>query len=87
MIIADRCYTASSNKGYNAKVYHAVVLCYISYKYQIVIPCVRKFLVCNMNVHKRCQKNVANNCGINTRQMAEVLDQIGISPSAGAKVC
>lgn len=39
-----------------------------------------------MNVHKRCQKNVANNCGINLRQMAEVLDQIGISPNVGAKV-
>lgn len=33
-----------------------------------------------MNVHKRCQKNVANNCGINTKQMAEILNQIGISP-------
>lgn len=46
----------------------------------------RYFAVCNMNVHKRCQKNVANNCGINLRQMAEVLDQIGISPNVGAKV-
>ncbi|GLV36153.1 Protein C kinase 98E [Carabus blaptoides fortunei] len=36
--------------------------------------------VCNMNVHKRCQKNVANNCGINTKQMAEILNQMGISP-------
>ena len=36
--------------------------------------------VCDMNVHKRCQKNVANNCGINTKQMAEVLNAIGISP-------
>lgn len=36
--------------------------------------------VCSMNVHKRCQKNVANNCGINTKQMAEILNQIGISP-------
>lgn len=33
-----------------------------------------------MNVHKRCQKNVANNCGINTKQMAEILNQMGISP-------
>ncbi|XP_066906040.1 calcium-dependent protein kinase C-like [Halyomorpha halys] len=37
--------------------------------------------VCNMNVHKRCQKNVANNCGINTKQMAEILSKMGISPS------
>lgn len=33
-----------------------------------------------MNVHKRCQKNVANNCGINTRQMADILMAMGISP-------
>uniref|UniRef100_A0A0A9WHM6 Protein kinase C n=1 Tax=Lygus hesperus TaxID=30085 RepID=A0A0A9WHM6_LYGHE len=37
--------------------------------------------VCSMNVHKRCQKNVANNCGINTKQMAEILSTMGISPS------
>ncbi|CAL8090851.1 unnamed protein product [Orchesella dallaii] len=34
---------------------------------------------CGMNVHKRCQKNVANNCGINTKQMAEILAAMGIS--------
>lgn len=39
-----------------------------------------------MNIHKRCQKNVANNCGINTRQMAEILGQIGVSPNAETKV-
>lgn len=33
-----------------------------------------------MNVHKRCVKNVANNCGINTKQMAEILKEIGIQP-------
>lgn len=32
-----------------------------------------------MNVHKRCQKNVANNCGIDTKQMAEILNAMGIS--------
>jgi len=36
-------------------------------------------LVCGMNVHKRCEKNVANNCGINTKDMAAVLHQLGIS--------
>ncbi|XP_012254895.2 protein kinase C isoform X3 [Athalia rosae] len=36
--------------------------------------------VCSMNVHKRCQKNVANNCGINTRHLAEILNSIGITP-------
>ena len=38
-----------------------------------------------MNVHKRCQKNVANNCGINTKAMAEVLSTIGISPDKQVK--
>lgn len=37
--------------------------------------------VCSMNVHKRCQKNVANNCGINTKQMAEILSTMGLSPN------
>lgn len=32
-----------------------------------------------MNVHKRCQKNVANNCGINTKEMAQILAAMGIS--------
>ncbi|XP_014669885.1 PREDICTED: calcium-independent protein kinase C-like isoform X2 [Priapulus caudatus] len=35
--------------------------------------------VCKLNVHKRCQKNVANNCGINAKQMAEILQAMGIS--------
>ena len=32
-----------------------------------------------MNVHKRCQKNVANNCGINPKELAEILKAMGIS--------
>lgn len=35
--------------------------------------------VCNLNVHKRCQKNVANNCGINTKDLAQLLATMGIS--------
>ena len=31
-----------------------------------------------MNVHKRCQKNVPNNCGINTKDMAVALQELGI---------
>ncbi|XP_011639227.1 calcium-independent protein kinase C isoform X4 [Pogonomyrmex barbatus] len=31
---------------------------------------------CNMNVHKRCQKNVPNSCGINTKAMSEILKTI-----------
>lgn len=32
-----------------------------------------------MNVHKRCQKNVPNSCGINTKAMAEILKTMNIS--------
>ena len=32
-----------------------------------------------MNVHKRCHKNVANNCGTNVKAMADVLSTMGIS--------
>ena len=35
--------------------------------------------VCNMNIHRRCESNVANNCGINTKQLAEILSQMGIT--------
>ncbi|XP_034941412.1 protein kinase C isoform X2 [Chelonus insularis] len=41
--------------------------------------------VCNMNVHKRCQKNVANNCGIDTKAMAEILSMLNISPDQQSK--
>ncbi|KAI6236760.1 hypothetical protein M3Y95_00192400 [Aphelenchoides besseyi] len=34
---------------------------------------------CKLNVHKRCQKNVANNCGINAKQMALELAQLGLT--------
>ena len=32
-----------------------------------------------MNVHKRCQKNVANNCGINPKEIALLLKELGIA--------
>jgi novel protein kinase C epsilon type len=32
-----------------------------------------------MNVHKRCQKNVANNCGINLKDLADTLMGMGFS--------
>ncbi|XP_064477589.1 protein kinase C-like [Ornithodoros turicata] len=35
--------------------------------------------VCNVNIHKRCQKNVANSCGINLKQMAAILGDLGTS--------
>lgn len=39
---------------------------------------------CKLNVHKRCEKNVANNCGINPKQMAQLLSQMGISTDKSA---
>ena len=38
-----------------------------------------------MNVHKRCQKNVANNCGINVKQLSEILADMGIRPQEAVK--
>jgi novel protein kinase C epsilon type len=32
-----------------------------------------------MNIHNRCKDNVANNCGINTKQLAEMLNEMGIT--------
>ncbi|CAJ0582104.1 unnamed protein product, partial [Mesorhabditis spiculigera] len=34
---------------------------------------------CRLNVHKRCKNNVANNCGINAKQMAAELAQLGLT--------
>ncbi|XP_063991823.1 protein kinase C isoform X5 [Diachasmimorpha longicaudata] len=41
--------------------------------------------VCDLNVHKKCQKNVANNCGIDTKAMAEILSTLNISPDQQPK--
>ena len=32
-----------------------------------------------MNVHKRCHRNVANNCGINAKEMAQRLKDMGLT--------
>ncbi|EYB91485.1 hypothetical protein Y032_0205g1917 [Ancylostoma ceylanicum] len=33
---------------------------------------------CKLNVHKKCQTNVANNCGVDAKQMAAALAQVGL---------
>ncbi|XP_055333340.1 calcium-independent protein kinase C-like isoform X2 [Paramacrobiotus metropolitanus] len=40
---------------------------------------------CRLNVHHRCKKNVANNCGIDTKAMAAVLLEMGLRPGASAR--
>ncbi|KAE9525446.1 hypothetical protein AGLY_014246, partial [Aphis glycines] len=42
---------------------------------------IRKERVCTLNVHRRCVKNVANNCGINPREMADTLRSCGLNVS------
>lgn len=34
---------------------------------------------CSMNIHRRCEENVANNCGIDTKKLAEMLNNLGIT--------
>ena len=34
---------------------------------------------CKINVHKRCEKNVANNCGMNTREFAKMLSKLNLT--------
>ncbi|TRY88742.1 hypothetical protein DNTS_029674, partial [Danionella cerebrum] len=36
--------------------------------------------VCKMNVHKRCECNVAPNCGVDARGIAKVLYDLGVTP-------
>ncbi|KAH9400648.1 Calcium-independent protein kinase C [Tyrophagus putrescentiae] len=39
---------------------------------------------CDINVHKRCEKNVANTCGIDTKKFGEILQGLGISSDRSA---
>uniref|UniRef100_S4RCC4 Protein kinase C epsilon n=1 Tax=Petromyzon marinus TaxID=7757 RepID=S4RCC4_PETMA len=36
--------------------------------------------VCKMNVHRRCEQNVAPSCGVDARGIAKVLAEIGVTP-------
>ncbi|KAJ8365362.1 hypothetical protein SKAU_G00141930 [Synaphobranchus kaupii] len=36
--------------------------------------------VCKMNVHRRCENNVAPNCGVDARGIAKVLSDLGVTP-------
>uniref|UniRef100_A0A672GMX3 Protein kinase C n=1 Tax=Salarias fasciatus TaxID=181472 RepID=A0A672GMX3_SALFA len=36
--------------------------------------------VCKVNVHRRCESNVAPNCGVDARGIAKVLSDLGVTP-------
>jgi len=36
--------------------------------------------VCGLNVHKRCERMVPCNCGINQKDLAQALKEMNISP-------
>lgn len=38
------------------------------------------YAVCKMNVHRRCETNVAPNCGVDARGIAKVLSDLGVTP-------
>ena len=35
---------------------------------------------CGINVHKRCERMVPHNCGINQRDLARVMEEMGVTP-------
>ncbi|KAF3853776.1 hypothetical protein F7725_014464 [Dissostichus mawsoni] len=37
-------------------------------------------VLCKMNVHRRCESNVAPNCGVDARGIAKVLADLGVTP-------
>lgn len=36
--------------------------------------------VCKVSVHRRCESNVAPNCGVDARGIAKVLSDLGVTP-------
>ncbi|XP_077121681.1 protein kinase C eta type isoform X1 [Ranitomeya variabilis] len=38
--------------------------------------------ICKMNVHKRCEANVAHNCGVNSVELANALAGMGLQPGS-----
>ena len=92
VIIAVHCYMASFAKDCSVKVcsnnqwispnvfWWVELICNIFFRSILNFHTLHSLLVCYVNVHKRCQKNVANNCGINARQLADILNDMGMTP-------
>jgi len=84
-------FTESIDKACNAKVFILITFYFLFLKYDIYyiykklrflyILILFVFPVCTLNVHRRCVKNVANNCGINPREMADTLRSCGLNVS------
>lgn len=45
-----------------------------------IFMCFSCYTVCKMNVHRRCETNVAPNCGVDARGIAKVLSDLGVTP-------
>lgn len=83
---ADLSCTAWWNRVSNAKVstYLLDLLEYMwtrllcSQKIVVVICVVWICSGCKMNIHKRCEQNVAPNCGVNSSELASKLSEIGL---------
>ena len=58
-------------------------MCVCLFAYVCVWLCVCAFVcvsVCKVNVHRRCESNVAPNCGVDARGIAKVLSDLGVTP-------
>ncbi|XP_069495028.1 protein kinase C eta type [Ambystoma mexicanum] len=42
--------------------------------------------MCKMNIHKRCERNVAPHCGVNSVELANTLAEMGIQPEKIPKI-
>ena len=43
-------------------------------------PLPRLVPACGLNVHKRCERMVPHNCGVNQKELAQALQEMGVTP-------
>lgn len=72
------CDRASSVKVRRRNMY--VVLSVLNLHDLNLFVCVCVCKVCKVNVHRRCESNVAPNCGVDARGIAKVLSDLGVTP-------
>lgn len=56
---------------------HSVLILHLTWT---IFMCFSCYTVCKMNVHRRCETNVAPNCGVDARGIAKVLSDLGVTP-------